>query len=164
MKVLILGKKRLALVFSILLLSLLLIGTLHQVIGVVTKTLKPIYAAKTETNQIAITFDISWGEQNVLPILNILKEEDLHATFFLSSPWAEKQAELVKTIAANGHEIGSHGRRHVDMNTLSESELIKELEISRGVLENLTGQKINLLRPPNGAYDNKVISVANAQV
>jgi peptidoglycan/xylan/chitin deacetylase (PgdA/CDA1 family) len=49
------------------------------------------------------------------------------------------------------------------LNTLSEAELTKELAISKGVLENLTGQKINLLRPPNGAYDNRVISIANEQ-
>ncbi|MGI6449739.1 MAG: polysaccharide deacetylase family sporulation protein PdaB [Desulfitobacteriia bacterium] len=139
------------------------LGTYDRVLSVITNNLKPIYSVKTDTNQIAITFDISWGEENVLPILEILKAENVKATFFLSSPWSEKKPELVKEIAAQGHEIGSHGRRHVDLNTLSEQELIQELAISKSVLESLTGQKINLLRPPNGAYDNKVIAVANSQ-
>ena len=74
-----------------------------------------------------------------------------------------RSPEFVKQIVDNGHEIGSHGRRHVNFNTLSEEALSKELELSREVLERMTNQKITLLRPPNGAYDNKSISTANSQ-
>ena len=160
-KVIILKRKPLIITLSLLVLGLFFIGSHEKVLSVVSKTLKPIYAVKTDTNQIAITFDISWGEENVLPILDILKSENVQATFFLSSPWAEKKPHLVKEIVAHGHEIGSHGRRHIDLNTLSESELIEELDASKKILEELTGQKISLLRPPNGAYNNTVISVAN---
>lgn len=163
MKVFIIRRRKLAMFLGIILLAVVALNSHDKVLNVVTKTLKPIYSVKTETNQIAITFDISWGEINVKPILEILKAESIKATFFLSSPWAEQKQALVKEIAAQGHEIGSHGRRHVDLNTLSEADLIKELDLSKAVLEELTGQKINLLRPPNGAYDNKVISVANGQ-
>lgn len=163
MKVFIIRRRKLAMFLGIILLAVVALKSHDKVLNVVTKTLKPIYSVKTETNQIAITFDISWGEINVKPILEILKAENIKATFFLSSPWAEQKQALVKEIAAQGHEIGSHGRRHVDLNTLSEADLIKELDLSKAVLEELTGQKINLLRPPNGAYDNKVISVANGQ-
>lgn len=137
-------------------------GNKERVVQVITKDLKPIYEVKTDKPQIGLTFDISWGEENVLPILEILKAENVKATFFLSSPWVEKKAELAKAIVNDGHEIGSHGKRHVDLNTLSETEIAKELNESKEVLEKLSGQKVNLLRPPNGAYDNKVISVANS--
>ncbi|NLP43260.1 MAG: polysaccharide deacetylase family sporulation protein PdaB [Peptococcaceae bacterium] len=161
MKIIFLKKRKLILLGTFFLLLVIIISLNDKVTTVITKSLKPIYAVKTDTNQIAITFDISWGEENVIPILEILKAKDIKATFFLSSPWAEKKPELVKRIVEDGHEVGSHGRRHVDLNTLSESELINELNISKSVLEEITGKKINLLRPPNGAYDNKVISVAN---
>ena len=161
MKVLFFPKKKLILLGTFFLIFVLFIGLGDKVTTVATKNLKPIYSVKTDTNQIAITFDISWGEENVIPILEILKEEDIKATFFLSSPWAEKKPELVKKIVEYGHEVGSHGRRHVDLNTLSDSELINELNISKNVLEELTEKKINLLRPPNGAYDSRVISIAN---
>lgn len=159
--ILILKKRKLILIGTFFLLIILLISISDKVTTVTTKGLKPIYSVKTDTNQIAITFDISWGEENVIPILEILKEENIKATFFLSSPWAEKKPELVKKIVEHGHEIGSHGRRHVDLNTLSDAEIINELNISKSVLEEITGQKINLLRTPNGAYDNRVISIAN---
>lgn len=163
MKVLIIRRKSLIFFAGIFIISLILFGTRGQVSSVLSKNLKPIYAAKTDSKEIALTFDISWGEENVLPILKILQEHDVKATFFLSSPWAEKKPELVKAIVAGGHEVGSHGRRHIDMNTLSSAELIKELDLAKSVLEDLSGQKITLLRPPNGAYDNQVIATANAQ-
>jgi len=157
------NRKTVVVYAAIIALSLTVSANHEKVISVITHTLKPIYSVKTDIPQIAITFDISWGEENVLPVLKILKAENVKATFFLSSPWSEKHPELVKAIAADGHEIGSHSRRHVDLNTLSESELGKELDMSKEVLERLSGQTITLLRPPNGAYDNKVISLANAR-
>jgi polysaccharide deacetylase family sporulation protein PdaB len=163
MRVLIVKRKHFLFLLSILLISLVAINAREKIVDVITGSQKPIYSVKTATKQIAITFDISWGEQNVAPILKILDEEKVHATFFLSSPWAEKEADLVKTIVSHGHEIGSHGRRHVDMNTMSQAELGKELDLSKSTLENLTGQKITLLRPPNGAYDNQVITIARAR-
>lgn len=131
-----------------------------NVISVFSEKLKPIYSAQVTTQNIGLTFDISWGEQTAEPILDILKQKGIHATFFLSSPWASKHEALVKRIAADGHEIGSHGNRHIDLNTLSPGELEKEIRTSQDVLEKLSGRKISLLRPPNGAYDNKVISVS----
>jgi peptidoglycan-N-acetylglucosamine deacetylase len=133
----------------------------ENVISVFTGKLKPIYSANVTTNEIGLTFDISWGETTAEPILNILKEKGVHATFFLSSPWAAKHENLVKRMVAEGHEIASHGNRHVDLNTLSPGELEREILSSQEVLEKLSGKKVSLLRPPNGAYDNKVISVAN---
>ena len=163
MRVIKINRKIFLLYTMIVVLSFLVVSNQERVISVITQNLKPIYSVKTEKPQIGITFDISWGEQNVQPILDILKSENVKATFFLSSPWAEKKPELVQAIVKGGHEIGSHGRRHVDLNTLSEKELTTELDSSKESLEKLSGQKINLLRTPNGAYDNKVISVANAR-
>lgn len=154
--------KRIGLLFPFFILLLVLVMvTPEKVNFALAKSLKPIYSVKTKTPQVAITFDISWGEQYVEPILKALAEEEIIATFFISSPWAEQEKDIVKQIISKGHEIGSHGRRHVDLNTLDEETLITELTSSRKVLEEITGQKITLLRTPNGAYDNKVIDTAN---
>ncbi|KLU62205.1 peptidoglycan-N-acetylmuramic acid deacetylase PdaA precursor [Peptococcaceae bacterium CEB3] len=134
-----------------------------NVISVFSGKLKPIYSANVTTKAVGLTFDISWGEKTALPILDILKQEGVHATFFLSSPWAAKHPELVKRMVADGDEIGSHGNRHIDLNTLSPEEIAKEITSAQAVLEQISGQKVRLIRVPNGAYDNKVISVADRQ-
>lgn len=123
--------------------------------------LKPIYSATVNTQAIGVTFDISWGEKTAEPILDILKQEGIHATFFLSSPWADKHQELVQRMVKEGHEIGSHGNRHIDLNTLGSPEIENEITISQKVLEKITGRSVQLIRTPNGAYNNKVISEAH---
>lgn len=123
--------------------------------------LKPIYSATVTTPSIGLTFDISWGEETAEPILDILKKEEVHATFFLSSPWADKHQELVQRMVKEGHEIGSHGNRHIDLNTLAAAEIEKEITTAQQVLERITGRSVRLIRAPNGAYNNKVISSAN---
>lgn len=137
-----------------------LIAYRDNVMSVFSGKLKPIYSANVTNTAIGITFDISWGEKTAEPILDILKQEKIQATFFLSSPWAAKHPELIRRMVADGHEIGSHGNRHIDLNTLGPSEIQKEISTAQTVLEELSGQKVRLIRAPNGAYDNKVISVA----
>lgn len=130
-------------------------------VTVFSNKLKPIYSANVQTNSIGLTFDISWGEKTAEPILDILSQANVKATFFLSSPWAEKHPELVQRMVADGHEIGSHGNRHIDLNTLSPGEIENEIRTAQQALESISGQEIRLLRAPNGAYDNKVVSVAD---
>lgn len=139
----------------------ILIAYRENVTSVFSGKLKPIYSTNVNTQVIGLTFDISWGEKTAEPILNILKQEGVHATFFLSSPWAEKHQQLVQRMVADGHEIGSHGNRHIDLNTLGSGEIEHEITSAQQVLEQLSGQKVRLIRAPNGAYDNKVISTAN---
>lgn len=138
-----------------------LIAYRENAAAVFSEKLKPIYSATVNTPIIGLTFDISWGEKTAEPILDILKQEGIHATFFLSSPWAEKHQQLVQRMVAEGHEIGSHGNRHIDLNTLGAQEIENEIITAQQVLERITGRSIRLIRTPNGAYNNKVISVAH---
>ncbi|MCO1600394.1 polysaccharide deacetylase family protein [Desulfosporosinus nitroreducens] len=133
----------------------------ENVTSVFSGKLKPIYSVNVNTKAIGLTFDISWGEKTAEPILDILRKEEIQATFFLSSPWAEKHQELVRKMIVEGHEIGSHGNRHIDLNTLGAEEIRKEITSAQQVLEKITGQKIRLIRTPNGAYNNKVIATAD---
>jgi len=161
MRIIILKKPKWRSILLWVMLGVVVISYRENVVSVFSQKLKPIYSANVTSNDIAITFDISWGEKTAEPILDILKRENVQATFFLSSPWASKHENLVKRMVSDGHEIGSHGNRHVDLNTLSPDELRKELLESKQVLEKITGQPITLMRPPNGAYDNKVISISH---
>jgi len=133
----------------------------ENVSSVFSGKLKPIYSVNVNTKAIGLTFDISWGEKTAEPILDILKQEGIRATFFLSSPWADKHQELVRRMITEGHEIGSHGNRHIDLNTLGADEIGKEITTAQQILEQITGQKIRLIRTPNGAYNNKVIATAD---
>ena len=89
--------------------------------------LMPVYEVKTDKKIIALTFDISWGSNTPTPVLDILKDNNLNCTFFLSGPWVKQYPEIAKRVQADGHEIGSHGYRHINLTNLSKSEIIDEV-------------------------------------
>lgn len=120
-------------------------------------TLKPIYEVKTEKKILALSFDISWGNKTPLPVLEILKENDLRCTFFLSGPWVKEYPEIVQRVKEDGHEIGSHGYRHIDLSNLSKTEIKEEIRKAHDIIKAGTGVEAKLLRTPNGDYSNHVI-------
>ncbi|MVP02219.1 polysaccharide deacetylase family sporulation protein PdaB [Paenibacillus lutrae] len=121
-----------------------------------------IYNVKTEKKQIALTFDISWGEVRTDPILDILEQKGVkNATFFLSSPWSKSHPDTVNRIVKSGYEIGSHGHKHVNYSSLGDEEIRKQIQTAHGVLEDITGKAPNLIRLPNGDFDKRVLSIAD---
>lgn len=121
-----------------------------------------VYSVPTEKKQIALTFDISWGEKRTEPILNILKEKDVkNVTFFLSAPWSKSHPDLVKKIVDSGYEIGSHGYKHDNYSKLSDEEIRKQITTAHSILSEVTGKQPNLIRMPNGDFDKRVLRIAN---
>lgn len=123
-----------------------------------------IYSVATKQKLIALTFDISWGEERAVPILDVLKEKELEkATFFLSSPWAKDHPDIVSRIADDGYEIGSHGHKHDNYSELEEADIRKQIRAAHGILAEATGTAPNLIRLPNGDFDKRVLRIAEEQ-
>jgi len=121
-----------------------------------------IYSIPTDKKVIALTFDISWGEKRAIPILNVLKEKNVDkSTFFLSAPWSQTHPEIAKKIAESGFEVGSHGYKHDNYSTLSDDEIRNQIQSAHTVLSQVTGQKPNLIRLPNGDFDKRVLRIAD---
>ncbi len=117
----------------------------------------PIYSVDTEEKKVAISFDAAWGNTHTEPILDILDQYGIKTTFFLVKIWVDKYPEDVKMISERGHEVQNHSSTHPDMTTLSTEQIRKEIEDVGRSIEDITGVRPNLFRPPFGAYDNKVI-------
>ncbi|MCS7463612.1 polysaccharide deacetylase family sporulation protein PdaB [Paenibacillus doosanensis] len=120
-----------------------------------------IYSVQTDRKVIALTFDISWGENRTEPILKLLEDKGVKkATFFLSSPWAKDHPEIVSRIVKGGWEIGSHGHKHVNYSSLSDEEIRTQIKTADQILSEVTGQHPNLIRLPNGDFDKRVLRIA----
>lgn len=119
-----------------------------------------VYRVKTDEKVVALSFDISWGTRTPGPVLDILKKEKLRCTFFLSGPWVKKYPEIAKRIAADGHEIGSHGYRHINLSQLPKEKIKEELAAAHQIIVNVTGKEPRLIRTPNGDWDGKVVEAA----
>lgn len=125
---------------------------------------KAIYSVKTTQKQVALTFDISWGEKRPGEIVDILNENNLNGkvTFFLSSIWSAEHPEIVKEIVDGGYEIGSHGHKHINYTKLPNEDIENQILESERILFDLTGEKPNLIRTPNGDIDSRVLKVTDS--
>ncbi|HHY10484.1 MAG TPA: polysaccharide deacetylase family protein [Firmicutes bacterium] len=163
MRVFVLRVKWWYLVFIVLIAFLSLIPQVREPLLVTVTSrgrLIPIYSVKTDAKKIAISFDATWGTDLTDEILAILREHDITTTFFLAGYWIDKYPDYVNKIAAAGHEIGNHSYSHPHFNSLSEAGIAYELQKTENMIQDLTGQRTNLFRPPFGEYSNKVISQA----
>ena len=130
-----------------------------EVIPIMGK-LKPLYQVRTREKKITLTFDISWGHVRPGPVLDQLKKYNVKATFFLSGPWAKYHPEIVRRIQAEGHDIQSHGHKHVDFSGLSREHVKENILAADAILTQLTGRKPSFIRPPNGDYNDIAIETA----
>lgn len=123
----------------------------------------PIYCVDTEEKKIAISFDAAWGDDKTMTILDTLDKYNVKSTFFLVEFWVKEYPEDVKEIQKRGHEIGNHSATHPDLTGVGSEEIKKELKLTSDAIEKLTGQKTKLIRPPFGAYDNKVMTACEEE-
>ncbi len=120
--------------------------------------LVPIYRVDTEEKQVAISFDAAWGADKTQEIIDILKEYNVTATFFLVGFWIDEYPEMVKAIDDAGLEIGTHSNTHPDMAKLDKSTIVSELETSISKIKDITGKDVTVFRPPYGSYNNTLIN------
>lgn len=122
---------------------------------------RAIYKGDSKEKKIALTFDISWGDEKATPILDTLKKEGItNTTFFLSAVWAEQHPNIVKRIVDDGHEIGSKGYKYVDYTKLEDQQIRKDISHANEVFKKLGVKNITLLRTPTGSLNQNVISIA----
>lgn len=120
----------------------------------------PIFYVRTDQPLVALTFDISWGRQTAGPVLDILKEKGVRATFFLTGFWAKKQRDIAQRIVADGHEVASHGDDHVNLSRYDGNAIADNILTAHRDLLEATGQEARFFRPPNGDYDDLVVATA----
>ena len=126
-----------------------------------TTRLVPIYNVDTEEKQVAISFDAAWGADKTQEIIDICKEYNVTATFFLVGFWIDKYPEMVKAIDEAGLEIGTHSNTHPDMLRLDYDTMKKELTTSIKKITDITGKDEKVFRPPYGSYNNTLIKVCD---
>lgn len=145
----------------LLIVSAFYVGVMPQTAAVVARKRElPIYSVARDDGVVAISFDASWGGDKTMRLLDILDEYGVKTTFFLVDIWTKNYPELVKEIAARGHEIGNHSATHPHMSQLTAEKIAEELNIQADHVEALTGTRPTLFRPPYGDYNDRLITTA----
>src|SRR5450830_587773 len=88
-------------------------------------------------------------EANIERILLLLEAQHIHATFFTLGWIAERYPAMLRSIAAAGHEVASHGYAHLRVSEQSRSEFKHDVQLSKTILEQVTGQAVLGYRAPS---------------
>jgi peptidoglycan/xylan/chitin deacetylase (PgdA/CDA1 family) len=100
--------------------------------------------------QIAITVDDGPDPVYTPRILDIFRDYAVKATFFVVGGAAEQYPDIVVRMRKEGHDVGNHSYSHPYFHRLSWSGAIREIRMTRWVLDRILGEKCKLFRPPHG--------------
>lgn len=122
---------------------------------------------ETSDKLIALTFDDGPSSVNTPVLLDGLAQRGVHATFFLVGSMAADNHDLVRRMAAEGHQIALHTYDHSSSQGLvglSEPQFRVQVDTTRDLLTALTGQTMFAFRPPYGFVDDSVRLWADAPI
>lgn len=101
-----------------------------------------------------LTFDDGPSEENTRKVLEILRERNIKATFFLVGENVRQHPEVARQIVAEGHTIGIHCDNHdYDALYASVDSYVADFEKARQTVYKVTGVKTNLFRFPGGSVN-----------
>jgi len=110
--------------------------------------------AKTAEKEIAISFDDGPVENYTPQILQVLKEHDVKAAFFCIGNRIKPQSGIFKALHDEGHIIGNHSySHHFFFDLFSWGSMLSELQLTNRIIEEETGLRVKLFRPPYGVIN-----------
>ena len=120
------------------------------------------YVGRGEEQVLYLTFDAGYENGHTARILDVLKKEDVPATFFLVGNYIEKNPDLVRRMVAEGHTVGNHTMHHPDMSKITDPAAFqKELAGLEELFVAATGEPLpKYYRPPQGVYSRENLEMA----
>lgn len=126
-----------------------------------------------EEPTVALTFDDAYQSQfeHALPVLD---DYDAPGTFYVPTAYVAGEfpasdgshttmdESSLKTLAKEGHELGSHSHSHQSLTDLGPEKAREDLDKSRTILEDLSGSPVTSLAYPSGNYDRYTIEMTRA--
>jgi peptidoglycan/xylan/chitin deacetylase (PgdA/CDA1 family) len=117
-----------------------------------------------DSKKIALTFDAcptGKPDQYDKQVVDILLQNDVPATLFLSGRWVEKNPEKAKFLAAQSQfEIADHSFYHPHMMEKPDDRDLRELKRTQAIIKRITGKTPRYFRPPYGEADERVVKLA----
>lgn len=107
---------------------------------------------------LALTFDDGPMPDSKL-VLDALKAHNARATFFVLGKNIEGHESILRRMADEGHQIGSHSWSHPHLEKLSASSVRSQMTRTMDKIEEITGQKVTMMRPPYGSTNRNARKV-----
>ena len=106
-----------------------------------------------------LTFDEGYENGYTEKILDVLKEKNCPAVFFVTMPYVKENPDLIRRMIDEGHVVGNHTVNHPSMPSVSVSEAKEEIAgLHDYVLQNFNYQ-MTLFRPPRGEWSERTLAL-----
>jgi peptidoglycan-N-acetylmuramic acid deacetylase len=120
------------------------------------RKLDTAYMGDPGSKVIWLTFDAGYENGSTEAILDALQKHNAPAVFFLCGNYLERNPDLVRRMAAEGHTVGNHTMHHPDMSAVTDpAKFEAELSELAALYEQITGKPMEkYYRPPQGKYSD----------
>jgi peptidoglycan/xylan/chitin deacetylase (PgdA/CDA1 family) len=110
---------------------------------------------------VSLVINVGAGSEPAVSMLDTLKEKGLQTSFFVLGWWADRQPEILKRIADDGHEVASHGHTVFDLTSVSDAAIRDDLERADASISAVTGKTTRPLWSASAGYrDARVHRIA----
>lgn len=117
------------------------------------------FIAPTGTGKFYLTFDEGYENGYTPQILDVLKEKNAKAVFFVTMPFVKSCPELIQRMIDEGHTVGNHTNHHWNPTQKSLEQASQDIrDLDTYMKENFNYQ-MTLYRPPEGAFSNQVLAM-----
>ena len=118
-----------------------------------------VYLGDTGKKEIYLTFDEGYENGYTSKILDVLKENNAKAVFFITGPYLKEHQDLVRRMVEEGHEVGNHTINHPSLPALDDKRLEEEIVGLDRAFNEKFGRHMKYLRPPKGEYSERTLAV-----
>ena len=122
---------------------------------------KGLYLGNKDKKYIYLTFDLGYEAGYTSKILEVLKNNNVKATFFITAHYLNTQEALVKQMIEEGHIVGNHTVNHKSMPSCSLDTIKTEVMDLHSAVYEKFGYEMKYMRPPKGEYSEKTVAYTN---
>ena len=128
----------------------------------ITKRLFPKLMGVRHPSQVALSFDDGPDPVSTPKVLELLEKANVKATFFMLGEMVERYPGVARQVVSAGHEIGVHGLEHKNSLLRSPRTTGYDMAKAKQIIEDVTGAKVKLMRPPYGVISVGTLWYARA--
>ena len=114
-----------------------------------------------DSKKVYLTFDMGYEAGYTPKILEVLKQNNVKAAFFITAHYVNTQPELVQQMINEGHIIGNHTVNHKSMPSLTNEQIKSEVMNLHTAIYDKYGYEMKYIRPPKGEYSESSIAYCN---
>jgi len=122
-----------------------------------------VYGGEADVPMVALTFDDGPSPSLTPRVLEVLREHDAHATFFVLGQQAERHPDALRAVIDAGQELGNHAFSHRSFRSLFPSQISEELDRTARAIESAGGKRPTLVRPPFGRFPDSTVALASSR-